>query len=178
MCDAKVIEKEVIYKGRILYAVKELIEVDEKKIWRETVEHPGAVAIVAFVNPDEIVLVKQYRRAARQHLWELPAGTIENEEPPLDCAIRELQEETGFSAKHWVQLGEFFAAPGFCTEKMTIFMATDLMPGEMNLDHDESIETKMVSFADMVFKAQSGKLEDAKTLIGLLWAEAALRNSE
>jgi len=113
-----------------------------------------------------ILLVRQYRLPARQYLWELPAGRVDEGETPLKAAKRELTEETGYRAKSWVKIADFFPSPGFLAEKMTIFLATGLTAGESSPMEDERIETRWFTPRELHQWIKSGKILDAKTMIG------------
>jgi ADP-ribose pyrophosphatase len=134
---------------------------------REVVEHPGAVAIVAVDREDRVVLVRQLREPARKLLLELPAGGLDDGEDPAACARRELIEETGLRGGAWHELQAFWTTPGFCTEHMHLFVATDLEEGEPEgADEDESIELVRWPAAEVAGRLH--EIEDAKTLAGLL----------
>jgi ADP-ribose pyrophosphatase len=133
---------------------------------REIVEHPGAVAIVAVDRDGQLTLVRQRREAARKELLELPAGTLEEGESPLESARRELEEETGLSGGSWREVTSFYTTPGFCRERMHLFFATDLERGEASPAADEDLE--LVRWRVDEIAAHLGELEDAKTLVGLL----------
>ena len=115
-----------------------------------------------------ILLVRQYRLAAKQSMWELPAGTVDPGEKPLQTARRELVEETGYRAKKWTKLAEFYPSPGFLTEKMTIYVATGLTPGEATPMDDERIETRWFKAKEIDDMIRTGKIMDAKTNVGFL----------
>ena len=115
-----------------------------------------------------ILLVRQYRLAARQSMWELPAGSIDPGEKPLQTARRELVEETGYRAKKWTKIAEFYPSPGFLTEKMTIYLATGLTAGEAKPMEDERIETRWFKAKKIDEMIRSGKIMDAKTNVGFL----------
>jgi ADP-ribose pyrophosphatase len=132
---------------------------------REIVEHPGAVAIVAVDERDNVVLVRQLREPARKELVELPAGTLGDEEP-LACARRELAEETGLSGGEWRHAASFWTTPGFCRELMHVFFAEGVVEGEQRLEADESIELVRIPVVDLA--SRLGEIEDAKSLAGLL----------
>ena len=132
---------------------------------REIVEHPGAVAIVAVDREDRVVLVSQLREPARKKLLELPAGTLEPDEDALECAQRELREETGLRGGRWSEGQRFWTTPGFCREVMHVFVAEDVDEGEPESEEDESIELVRIPVADLA--ARLPELEDAKTLAGL-----------
>ena len=169
----KLVESKNIYQGRIIRLVKDrfvLKQAPKKIVTRELVIHPGAVVIVPFSDKQHILLLRQFRYAAQGNLWEIPAGTLELGERPLDCAKRELEEETGFSAKKWKFLTQFFPAPGISNEIMTLYRADQLVQGTKNLDHDEWIEHKTVSLVTAVQMIKKGAIRDGKTIAGLLWA--------
>jgi ADP-ribose diphosphatase len=133
---------------------------------REIVEHPGAVAIVAVDREGAVTLVRQLREAARAELLELPAGTLEAGEEPLATARRELAEETGLTGGRWRELATFFTTPGFCRERMHLYLAEDLDPGDAHQEADEAIELVRVPRAKL--EARLDEIEDAKSLVGLL----------
>ena len=140
------------------------------EIWgdneREIVEHPGAVVIVAVDAEDHVALVRQLREATRDHLLELPAGTLEPDEGPLETARRELAEETGLTGGAWREAAAFWTAPGFCRERMTLFFAEGVEPGEATPEADEELE--LVRWPVAEIEARLGEIEDAKSLAGLL----------
>jgi ADP-ribose pyrophosphatase len=133
---------------------------------REIVEHPGAVAVVAVDDDGTVALVRQRREAARKHLLELPAGTLEEGESPLESARRELEEETGLTGGTWRELAAFYTTPGFCREYMHVFAAEGVEPGEARPEDDEELE--VVRWRVDEISERIGEIEDAKTLAGLL----------
>jgi ADP-ribose pyrophosphatase len=133
---------------------------------REIVEHPGAVAIVAVDADGSVTLVRQLREAARKQLLELPAGTLEEGESPLASARRELEEETGFTGGTWRELTAFYTTPGFCRERMHLFVAEGVEAGEASPEADEELE--LVRWRVDEIPDRLGEIEDAKTLAGLL----------
>jgi ADP-ribose pyrophosphatase len=133
---------------------------------REIVEHPGAVAIVAVDDEDMVALVRQRREAAHKELVELPAGTLEDGEQPLESARRELEEETGLTGGNWRELAAFYTTPGFCRERMHVFVAEGVQRGAASPEEDEQLELlrwRVDEIADRL-----DEIEDAKTLAGLL----------
>jgi ADP-ribose pyrophosphatase len=133
---------------------------------REIVEHPGAVAIVAVDGEDRVTLVRQLREPARKALLELPAGTLEAGEEPLATARRELEEETGQRGGEWRELAAFYTTPGFCRERMSVFVAEGVDPGQARREAGEEIELVAVPVGEL--RALVGELEDAKSIAGLL----------
>jgi ADP-ribose pyrophosphatase len=133
---------------------------------REIVEHPGAVAVVAVDAEDRVVLVRQFRAAARAEVLELPAGTLDEDEGPLDCARRELREETGLHGGRWTELTSFWSTPGFCRERVTLFLAEGLEEGDASPAADEELEVIRRPVAEV--SGAFDEIEDAKTLVGLL----------
>jgi nudix-type nucleoside diphosphatase (YffH/AdpP family) len=135
---------------------------------REVVEHIGAVVIVAVNGEGQVLLVRQYRHPTGRSLLELPAGTLDRDEEPEACAARELEEETGFRAGRLQRLGGFFVSPGYSTEHIHAYLATDLEPGRAGGDDDEEIEVLALPLAEVLRLAEAGELEDAKSLAALL----------
>ncbi len=141
------------------------------------IDHPGAVVLVPLVETDngyEILMLRQYRHALRQTILELPAGTRGWDEDWLLCAQRELQEETGFRAAKLESLGEFWPAPGVSNELMALYLARDLTPDPLPQDIDEEIEVVSLPLPELVAMAQNGRLQDAKSVVGILRAAAVL----
>ena len=155
-------ESRVVYDGKLVDVTLERWGEHE----REIVEHPGAVAIVAVDADDNVVLVRQLREPARKELLELPAGTLDADEEPLASAQRELAEETGLSGGTWRHVASFWTTPGFCRERMHVFVAEGVDEGEQQLEDDESIELVRIPATEIA--SRLGELEDAKTLAGLL----------
>jgi ADP-ribose pyrophosphatase len=133
---------------------------------REIVRHPGSTAIVAIDGDGCVALVRQLREPARKQLLELPAGTLESSEQPLAAAKRELEEEVGLHGGEWTELGAFYTTPGFCNERMYVFLAENVEEGEASPEDDEQVEIVRWPVADVA--ARIGELEDAKTITGLL----------
>ena len=168
-------DSRLIYDGHIIKLVKDrffLRRAGNKLITRELVIHPGAVVILPFIGKDRIVLLRQFRYAVKGDLWEIPAGTLERGELPRACAKRELEEETGFKAKTFTRLTSFFSAPGISDERMFLYGAYGLTPGRKNLDHDEYLRHRIVSFETAMAMVRRGLICDAKTIIGILWARS------
>ena len=153
---------KTVYDGKLIDVVVERWGDHE----REIVDHPGAVAIVAVDSEGMLTLVRQRREAVRVELLELPAGTLEAGEAPLDCARRELEEETGLTGGSWREAATFYTTPGFCRERMYLFFAEQLERGDASPESDEQLE--IVRWAAGEIAAKLGEIEDAKTLNGLL----------
>lgn len=163
------IKSEKIYEGKILNLRIDTIELPDKRYSkREIVEHAGGVGIVAITNDDKIILVNQYRKAASKVLLEIPAGKLELNEQPKETAIRELKEETGYSSENISYLTEFFPTPGYCSEKIHIFTAKNLISGRQDLDEHELLEVIELPFDEAYEKVLNGEIIDGKTIIGIL----------
>lgn len=138
------------------------------------IEHPGAVAIVPVHENGDVVLLRQYRVAADGEIWEIPAGTREDGEAPGRTARRELAEETGLRASRWTKLGEFFTAPGFCTERITTYLARGLSETAGGCEPDEVLRPQRVAFDEALRMIDKGIIRDAKTIAGLHLARGRL----
>jgi ADP-ribose pyrophosphatase len=155
-------ESRTVYEGKLFDVTIERWGDNE----REIVEHPGAVAIIAVDTDGMVALVRQPREAARKELLELPAGTLEEGEQPLDTARRELEEETGLTGGTWRELAAFYTTPGFCRERMHLFAAEGVESGPASPEADEQLELICWRLEDVAERL--GEFEDAKTLAGLL----------
>ncbi|MEE8469801.1 MAG: NUDIX hydrolase [Dehalococcoidia bacterium] len=139
-----------------------------RKTRREIIEHGVVVAVVAIDSEDNVLLVRQYRKPVEKMLLEIPAGGVEPGEDPLHSACRELEEETGFSAERWERLGGFYTSPGFCTEYIHLYVATELRPGKRPADDDENIEVEHIPLNKVFELIAAGEICDAKSIAGLL----------
>ena len=166
------IASRLIYRGRVAALRVDQIRLPSGRIGhREIVEHPGAAAIVAVTDDEEVVLVRQYRKAVEATLLEIPAGTLEPGESPLQCAHRELTEEAGLRAESMTPLVTFIPSPGILTEQITIFLARGLHPIAGTLDvEEEDLRIVRVSLGQVPALIDAGEIRDAKSLIGLLLA--------
>jgi ADP-ribose pyrophosphatase len=153
---------------RIRIRVDEVERSDGHRTTREIVEHPGAVAIVAW-DGERLAMVRQWRHATGEVLLEIPAGTLEPDEPPLETARRELAEEVGLAAAHWETGPRFFTAPGFCDEVMQVYLATDLTESMADADEDEVLEPSWMTLADALAAVDDGTIRDAKSIVGIGW---------
>ncbi len=138
---------------------------------REVIRHPGAVVILPMVDDDHVCLIENYRVAVGRSLFELPAGTLDAGEDPLEAAVRELAEETGYRGGTWSPMHSFLVSPGILDERMHLFRAIGLEPGPPAREPGEEIQNQVVSWNEAMAMVQRGEIEDAKTLIGLLLAD-------
>lgn len=167
-----------VFKGRVLTLNLEQVRLPNGRVAElEIAHHPGGAAVVALDASGRVCLLRQFRHAAGGWLTELPAGKLDDGEPPLDCAQRELAEEAGMLARRWDRLGEYFSSPGVFTEVIHLFLARDLEATEARPEEHEVFEASWIPLDEAVALAAGGQLHDAKTLIGLLWARDRLRQS-
>ncbi len=163
------------YRGRILNLRVDTVRIPNgAETIREVVEHPGAVVIAAIDSDGRVLFVKQYRHAVGRELLELPAGTLERNEPPQTAARRELKEETGYTARQWELLASFFSSPGILTEEMHVYLASDLAEGTVEPMEDEDLRVEQVPLSEALKQVGSGEIVDAKSIVGLLLAEKKL----
>jgi ADP-ribose pyrophosphatase len=168
---------KTVYRGRLLHVREDAVGLpDGGTATREYVVHPGAVAIIAIADSGKLILERQYRYALRRHLFELPAGKLEPGEDPLATAQRELLEETGYAAQDWRKLTTIFPLCAYSSEKIHLYVARGLRYVEQRLDAGEFLEVLEVSLEEGLAWIDNGRIGDAKTIIGLLWAERAQRS--
>ena len=157
-----------IYQGRIFDVYVENVVLPNGAIKdREVIRHPGAAAMVPFLDDGSVVLIKQYRHAVDKYLWEIPAGTLEKGETPLDCARRELVEEIGYEAKELKKITELLPAPGYTDECIHMYIASQLHRSHQDLDEDEVLEIEPKPFEKAIAMINHGDIMDAKTIVGL-----------
>jgi ADP-ribose pyrophosphatase len=182
----RVVASEVVHRGRYMqFRVDTIERVDGTRGTRDVVGHPGAIAVLALDDRDRLLLVRQWRIAAGRALLEIPAGTLdvhdgETEDPDV-AARRELEEETGHRAASWRKLAAFWTAPGFASELMHLYLATGLTgvadgDGRLAPDEDEHLELRHVPLDEAVALVESGGIEDAKTILGVLWLDRLRRD--
>lgn len=162
------VETKWAYEGRKLKLKLETYRLHNRNKVAEIVHHPGAVVILPIDVERRILLIRQWRRAVHEILLELPAGTLEENEAPLDCAQRELQEETGFAAEKITPLGGFYSAPGYCNEYLHLFLAEHLYSSPLPPDDDEKIEILPVTLKEAKQMIEKNQIHDAKTVAGIL----------
>lgn len=171
---AQVLSSETVYQGPLFRVQHDkLIEPGGKHSERDVIRHHGSVVILALDNSRSkkdpwIVMERQYRHAANQYLWELPAGKLDPGEDPLAGAQREMEEETGYRAKKWKPLVEYYGSPGFLGESMKVYLAEGLIPGEAHPEDDEQIEFRLVKLSDVIKMIEKGAILDGKTLTSVL----------
>lgn len=170
----RLISSDIVYQGKLFRVLHDkLIEPGGKHSERDVIRHNGSVVILAVDKSKSkkdpyIVMERQYRHAAQQFLWELPAGKLDAGEEPLAGAQRELEEETGYRAKKWKPLVEYYGSPGFLGESMKVFLAEDLMAGDAHPEDDEDIEFRLIRLSDIVQMIEKGRIKDGKTLCSVL----------
>jgi ADP-ribose pyrophosphatase len=177
----RLISSKLAYKGKVFSVYTDTVEEPGAGInVRDVIRHNGSIVILAVdesKNPGDpdIILERQYRHAAGQYLLELPAGRIEPKEAPLAAAKREMIEETGYRAKRWTHLTKYFASPGFLGESMNIYLARDIREGTATPEADEQIEVIRLPLSEVLALIAADKIHDGKTLIGVLFYDAARR---
>lgn len=168
------ISSKVVYKGPLFRVLHDkLLEPGGKPSERDVIRHNGSVVILAVDKSKSkkdpyIVMERQYRHAAQQYLWELPAGKLEPGEDPLAGAQRELEEETGYRARKWKPLVEYYGSPGFLGESMKVYLAEGLLAGDAHPEDDEDIEFRLVKLSNIVEMIEKGAIKDGKTLCSVL----------
>ncbi|MFW5982270.1 MAG: NUDIX hydrolase [Halanaerobiaceae bacterium] len=166
--EEKTVNSKRIYEGNVIkLRVDEVLLSNENKSQREIVEHPGGVTILAVDENQQILLVEQYRKPAEESILELPAGKLEKNEDPLECAKRELIEETGYQAGKIEHLISFYTTPGFCDEIIHLYFASDLKDVGVNPDEDEILRNHSLKKEDIISMIKEGNIKDAKSIIGL-----------
>jgi ADP-ribose pyrophosphatase len=170
----EVLSSEEVFGGRLIGVVRDTVREGEQTYLREVVKHPGGAAVVPYFADGTVAFVRQYRHPARAYVLELPAGKIDPGERPEETAARELEEELGVVAGRLEQLSWFYTTPGFCEERLWVFLATDLRETQRRHEEDEIIEVVRMPFERALRMAASDEIDDAKTIIGLLLAARRL----
>jgi ADP-ribose pyrophosphatase len=175
----KVLRSRVVYQAPVFYVTSEQVkEPSGVKVRRDLIRHPGSVVIMALDESKaeaRVLLIKQYRYAAGDEIWEFPAGRIDPGDTPLSGAKRELAEETGYKAREWKRALFFYSSPGFLDETMSVFLARDLVKGKAKPEHDEFITASLVPVSKAVRMVMDGEIQDAKTIAGILWLAQKLK---
>lgn len=173
--EEKTLASEMIYEGKILNLRKDKVTViGDKTSYREIIEHHGGVTMAAVTEDGKMLMVKQYRKPAGKVMLEAPAGKLEKGEVPREAAIRELKEETGYTAENVRELCSFYPSVGYSQEKLTIYLCTGLTPGKTDFDDTEAIDNVEIDLEELYRMAVCGELDDAKTIIAVFMAKAAL----
>ena len=170
----RIVASEKVFAGRVFDVTVDSVREADKTYTREVVHHRGSAVILPAFDDGTIALVRQYRHPAVKYLLELPAGTLNDRERPDEGAARELEEELGLVAARLEKLCEFFVSPGFLEEKMWLYLATDLQETNQSLEDDELIEIVRVPIRRALQMISDGEIEDAKTIIGLMFAAPRL----
>ena len=165
-----ILDSKEIFRGRVFQVTVDTVREGDKTYVRDVVRHPGSAVIVPVFEDGTVALVRQYRHPAVRYLVEVPAGTLNDGERPEEGAARELEEELGFVSARLLKLAEFFVSPGFCAEKMWVYLATDLTETAQRLEEDEIVEVIRLPFWRALEMITDGEIEDAKTIIGLMLA--------
>ena len=165
---AKFLSRKKVYKGYCFDAVEDqVIWPNGKELGRSLIMHPGISVMVPILEVNRIILLKQYRYGAGRVLWEVPAGTISPGETPLQCAKREIVEETGFKASRWKKLASCYTSPGYNTEVIHCFTASQLCESQASLEEDEVLEVEVIAVQEVKNMIKEGKIQDAKSLVAL-----------
>jgi len=173
---ARILASEMIYEGPVFGLRRdEVIEPTGLRARREVITHPGSVVVLPVLDDGRIVMIRQYRHATRQYLWELVAGRKEPEETPRQGAARELLEETGYRAKRFKVFLDVFPTPGFLEERMFVVLAEGLTAGKAQPEEDEKIEVQAYKVKEITEMMKKGRLKDAKSIAGILYYLTFLR---
>jgi ADP-ribose pyrophosphatase len=173
---AKILKSTVVYEGKVFGVRRdEVVEPNGLRAIREVITHPGSVVVLPLLQNERFVMIRQYRHATRQYLWELVAGRIDSGETVKKAAARELLEETGYRAKRYSVFLDLFPTPGFLEERMYIVLAEGLTEGKAQPEEDEKIEVRIFGAKKLKQMMQDGRLRDAKTIAALLYYFTFLR---
>lgn len=169
----KILKSEIIFRGKVFNTKVDQIEYDSgNKAVREVAEHPGGAVVVPVTDDGKIVMVTQHRYPLNKVLLELPAGKLNKDEDPFICAVRELEEETGYKSKNVTELGSIYTTPGYSTEKLWIYLAKDLKPGDHNREEGEfGMQVFELSMQEIENKIYNGEIVDGKTICGIYFAK-------
>ena len=172
----QLLDSQEIFTGAVFSVTRDRVLDDSGfELTRDVVQHAGGAGGVPLFADGRIALVRQYRHPARRELLEIPAGKLDHNETPENCAAREIEEELGVRVGRVEKLAEFYSTPGFCAEKLYVYLATELTPSVQKLDHDEAVEIVYLSLEEAWQLVERGEIEDAKTIIALMLVRQKLR---
>jgi len=178
---ARLVSSRTVYRGPVFWVTTDhVLEPGGIKVRRDLIHHSGSIVVLAVDDSratPRVLLERQYRHAAQDYLWELPAGRIDPGENELKAAKRELIEETGYRADRWRRILKFYASPGFVAETMAVYLATGLHVGEAEPEEDEVIQIRMLPLPSVVKMVMTGTIRDGKTISAILWLDHVLRRS-
>ncbi len=171
----KVVKTKEVFNGKVVKLRVDTVQLPDGRLAeREIMKHPGGVGVIALDEDKNVLMVRQFRDAAKRVMLEIPAGKLEYGENPLECGKRELVEETGFRAAKFKHLGEFFVTPAYCEEKINIYLASELTEECQNLDDGEFVEVEKIPLDTLVDMVMKNEIADAKTIIAVLKAKQLL----
>jgi ADP-ribose pyrophosphatase len=173
---AKILKSEMVFRGKVFGVRRDVVrEPGTVRATREVISHPGSVVVLPVLDDGRIVMIRQYRHAARRYLWELVAGRMDEEETVKEAAARELKEETGYVAKRYFEFLDFFPTPGFLEERMHVLLAEGLTAGKAEPEEDEKIISHAYRVKELEQMIKTGKLRDGKSIAGILYYLTFLR---
>src|SRR5271157_5846535 len=179
---ARLVSSRTVYRGPVFWVTTDHVkEPGGVRVRRDVIHHSGSVVVLAVDDSGpapHVLLERQYRHAAKDYLWELPAGRIDPGEKALPAARRELLEETGYTAAHWRRILHFYASPGFVAETMSVYLARGLRAGPAQPEADELIQVRMLPLATAIRMVVRGTIRDAKTIASLLWLDHQVRRKQ
>ncbi len=173
----KITATRLLYKGKFLDFIEDAVEIESQptiQATRQYFTHPGGVCVVPILEDGSIILVEQFRTPLGKLIYEIPAGKRDHGEEPFETAARELQEETGYTATQWTDLGYIYPCPGYSTEVLYLYLAQGLVPGKQNLDHGELVNVIKLPIAKAIEMIHQGLIPDAKTISGIFLAQKYL----
>ncbi len=173
--EEKTLSEETIYKGKIIDLKRQEVTVKSGTSWREIIVHSGGAVVIAVTGPRKIAMIRQFRKPAEKVMFEVPAGKIDPGEEPVDAAIRELKEETGFTASSVRYLTRFYPTVGYSREVLYLYLMEGLTPGDTDFDENEAIDMEEWSIDDLHEMVMRGEIDDAKTIIAIEYANILVK---
>lgn len=175
----KLLSRNKIYDGKVFNVIVDNVEYPSgNQSIREVAEHSGGAVILPLFPDKSIILIKQHRYPLNEYIWELPAGKLKEGENPLECAKRELEEETGYSAKQWQKITSIYTTPGFCNEILHLYLATQLFPtgeGQKLEEGEQSLTLKIIPLAEAIAMIEQGEIRDGKSICSILIGQRILK---